>query len=60
MNCTIALLEEVAEYLEPEMDADGTPDGYRPNRAMQLYTAVGQEIERLKRKSIQFDIGDGL
>lgn len=42
------LLNEIAEYLEPEMDADGGPDGYKPNRAMQLHTAVEQQLQRIQ------------
>jgi hypothetical protein len=44
----IGLLEDIAEFLEPQMDADGGPDGYKPNAAMSLYTRVEAEIVWLK------------
>ncbi len=47
------LLEDVAEFLEGQMDADGGPDGYTPNKAMSLYTEVEQEIQRLKNAAPQ-------
>jgi hypothetical protein len=41
------LLNEVADFLEDYADADGGPDGYRPNKAMSLGLRVEEEIARL-------------
>jgi hypothetical protein len=47
---TISLLEEIAEFLEGQMDVvDGSYGVPHANRAMQLYTRLEQEIERMKR-----------
>jgi hypothetical protein len=48
MNQTIALLEEVAEFLEPYVDVRDGEDGPLPNKAMNLLGEVEREIERLK------------
>ena len=45
---TVDLLTDVAEFLDGQASADGTPDGYRPNRAMQLLQDVEQALERIK------------
>lgn len=45
---TIALLEEVADFLEGQSDVKDGSDGPRPNRAMQLLGQVSLEIASLK------------
>jgi hypothetical protein len=45
------LLNEVADFLEDYADADGGPDGYRPNKAMSLGLRVEEEVARLNRSS---------
>jgi hypothetical protein len=49
---TIALLNEVAEFLEGQADVRDGSDGPRPNKAMELMARAEIEIERLKRASL--------
>lgn len=46
---TIALLEEMSEFLEPYVDVRDGSDGPLPNKAMSLQSAVADEIIWLKR-----------
>jgi hypothetical protein len=48
---TIALLNDVAEFLEGQADVRDGSDGPRPNKAMELMARAEIEIERLKRDS---------
>lgn len=52
---TVALLEEVSEFLDHYVDVRDGEDGPRPNKAMSLKHEVDQEIDRLKRST---DIGE--
>ena len=47
----LALLEDIAEYLEQRADADGIPSGggYRPNEEMRLLVKVQEAIRHLQR-----------
>jgi hypothetical protein len=50
---TIALLNDVAEFLEGQADVRDGSDGPRPNKAMELMARAEIEIERLKRASLR-------
>ena len=47
LNDVIEALTQVAEYLEPRMDADGDSEGFHPNEEMQLYTLCEAALEAL-------------
>jgi hypothetical protein len=57
---TIALLNEVAEFLEGQADVRDGSDGPRPNKAMELMARAEIEIERLKRASLSGPSQQGL
>jgi hypothetical protein len=56
---TIALLNEVAEFLEGQADVrDGSYGEQVPNRAMSLMAEVELTIERLKRDSLRGPVSE--
>lgn len=55
LNDIIEALTQVAEYLEPKMDADGDSEGYRPNTEMQLYTLCAAALEGLPGSGAHWD-----